>query len=88
MARLRTKERMAVMFNEDSLRSDIVDKWGPAGAHVDVFDELLRRYNELRALITAWADAEVADGFHDEPDCNCGAPLCVASTALRKAVGR
>jgi hypothetical protein len=29
-------------FNEDSLRADIVATWGPAGAHVDVFDHLVR----------------------------------------------
>jgi len=29
------------MFNEKSLRDAIVEKWGPAGAHIDVFDEML-----------------------------------------------
>lgn len=53
-----------------------------------LFAEAASEIIRLRALITAWADAEVADGFHDEPDCDCGAPLCAASTALRKAVGR
>lgn len=36
------------MFNEDSLRADIVDKWGPAGAHVDVFDHLLGMVTALK----------------------------------------
>lgn len=49
---------------------------------------LREEIERLRGLITEWADAEVADGFHDEPECGCGAPLCVASAALRKAVGR
>jgi hypothetical protein len=29
-------------FDEDSLRADIVAKWGPAGAHVDVYDHILK----------------------------------------------
>ena len=51
-------------------------------------DVVATEIERLRGLITEWADAEVADGFHDEPECGCGAPLCVASAALRKAVGR
>lgn len=60
------------------------DTCGPHCGHWDELQELER----LRALITAWADAETADGFHQEPECGCGAPLCTASAALRKAVGR
>lgn len=30
------------VFNEGTLRADIVEQWGPAGAHVDVFDHLCR----------------------------------------------
>lgn len=62
------------MFNEESLRRDIIDRWGPAGAHVDVLDTLiasrqilsdqkdalLEQVAELRRLITAWADADDA----------------------------
>lgn len=29
-------------FDEATLRSDIVDKWGPAGAHVDLYDHLVQ----------------------------------------------
>ncbi len=29
------------MFNEQSLRADIIKTWGPAGAHIDVYDRLL-----------------------------------------------
>lgn len=36
-------------FNEQSLRQCIVNTWGPAGAHVDVFDALLSRIGELEA---------------------------------------
>lgn len=54
----------------------------------EIFTDAADEIERLRALITAWADADAADGFHDEPECDCGAPLCVASAALRKAVGR
>jgi hypothetical protein len=30
-------------FDEQALRSDIIKQWGPAGAHIDVFDDLLAR---------------------------------------------
>lgn len=30
-------------FNEQSLRQAIVNTWGPAGAHADVYDHILRR---------------------------------------------
>ena len=30
------------MFNENSLREEIIRVWGPAGAHVDVFDTMLK----------------------------------------------
>ena len=31
------------MFGPEELRAEIVGQWGPAGAHVEVFDDLLRR---------------------------------------------
>jgi len=37
-----------VPFNEVSLRQAIVDTWGPAGAHVDVFDSMLQRLAEAQ----------------------------------------
>lgn len=30
------------VFNEQSLRKAIIDTWGPAGAHLDVYDHILR----------------------------------------------
>lgn len=30
------------VFNEDTLRSEIVRMWGEHGAHVDVFDHILK----------------------------------------------
>ncbi len=30
------------IFNEDSLRADIAKTWGEHGAHIDVFDTILR----------------------------------------------
>lgn len=34
-------------FDEHSLRADIAAKWGEYGAHIDVFDTLLKRLREL-----------------------------------------
>ena len=33
----------APLFNEDSLRTAIASVWGEYGAHMDVFDQMLRR---------------------------------------------
>ena len=35
-------------FNEQALREEIVRTWGPAGAHVDVFDMLVSRFTTAR----------------------------------------
>lgn len=62
-------------FDEQSLRRDIAETWGEHGAHVDVFDALVKsraavtdqkaalieEIDRLRALITAWCDAYDAD---------------------------
>ena len=59
-------------FDEHSLRRDIAETWGEHGAHVDVFDALVKsraavidqkaalieEIDRLRQLITTWADAE------------------------------
>ena len=34
---------MNQFFNEDSLKDEILKIWGPAGAHIDVYRELLKR---------------------------------------------
>lgn len=31
------------IFNEESLRNDIIKTWGKAGAHIEVYDMLLKR---------------------------------------------
>jgi hypothetical protein len=31
------------IFNEDTLREEIIRVWGPAGAHIDVYDALLNK---------------------------------------------
>ena len=36
-------------FDEHSLRAAIVERWGPAGAHVDVFDHILAEVERLTA---------------------------------------
>lgn len=38
-------------WNEDNLRADIVSVWGEHGAHVDVFDHMLKRLREERPEI-------------------------------------
>lgn len=50
--------------------------------------DLQEEIDRLRSLITAWADSENCDGWHKEPDCECGNSKCGAVIALRKAVGR
>jgi len=39
----------AMRFDEHSLRAAIVKRWGPAGAHVDVFDHILAEVRGLTA---------------------------------------
>jgi 7,8-dihydro-6-hydroxymethylpterin-pyrophosphokinase len=42
---------MSDIFDEQALRRDIVAKWGPAGAHVDVLDTMVRRIADLEAEV-------------------------------------
>jgi len=44
------KERKARVFNEDALRKDIVTKWGEYGAHIEVFDTLIKENKHLHKL--------------------------------------
>ena len=79
-------------FDEQSLRRDIAETWGEHGAHIDVFDALVKsraavidqkvalieEIDRLRQLITTWADAEdLLEYDVDDP-----------WSDLRKAVGR
>lgn len=36
-----------VIFDEKALREEIIKQWGRAGAHIEVYDQLI---NELKAL--------------------------------------
>ena len=36
------------MFTEDTLREDIIKTWGPAGAHVVIFDSMIAEIETLR----------------------------------------
>lgn len=36
------------MFDIEKLRADIVSVWGEYGAHVELFDMLVREVNELK----------------------------------------
>lgn len=38
-------------FDEQALRADIIKVWGEFGAHVDVFDQMLKRVAELEAAV-------------------------------------
>lgn len=42
---------MVDLFNENSLRADISKTWGEHGAHIDVFDMMLKKMKEVPALI-------------------------------------
>lgn len=47
---------MPELFNEDTLRAEIVKVWGEHGAHVDVFDHILkeaRKTVKIRELVRA-----------------------------------
>ena len=88
--------------NDDiAVEGDIVDvlrEWvSPDGGYVTVASDLLANaayeIEELRSLITAWADADDVDnvgwgehGGEYPSDCSC--PYCEAARSLREAVGR
>lgn len=36
------------MFNEKKLRAEIVKQWGPAGAHVELFDNILKELSQVQ----------------------------------------
>lgn len=46
------------LFDEKKLREEIVKVWGPAGAHVDVFDTLILRRETMLAVVEAARDFE------------------------------
>jgi hypothetical protein len=51
-------------FNEESLRQDIIATWGPAGAHIDVYDHLLslaRVYSDLEQAVAVMSPSAVYD---------------------------
>ena len=37
-----------IPFDENSLRADIVKVWGENGAHIDVFDHMLKTLREVQ----------------------------------------
>jgi hypothetical protein len=47
------ENQMTKRFDEDALRADIVKTWGKHGAHVELFDEIVRRAHEdkQRAIV-------------------------------------
>lgn len=42
---------MSGVFDEHTLRADIAARWGEHGAHIDVFDYMVREIERLRAEI-------------------------------------
>ena len=46
------------MFNEQTLRAAIKEKWGEYGAHMDVFDTLIRKASENAELNDKIADLQ------------------------------
>ena len=57
------------MFDEQALRADIADKWGEHGAHIDVFDHILKlaKKADPSALKVAVCDAldNINDGYEN-----------------------
>ena len=51
---------MSDLFNETSLRADIVQAWGAHGAHVEVFDHMLGMIESLRKANAAQRDQIIA----------------------------
>lgn len=45
-------ENNAEIFNEESLRKEIVSVWGEYGAHTEVFDMVLKKVRILELLKT------------------------------------
>lgn len=59
------------MFNEDTLRVAIVSVWGPAGAHVDVYDHVVR----LAKKVCPHCEGNGWTTEH-HPDCPGGGDFC------------
>jgi len=51
MTRYSIKGRMNI-FDENSLHAEIIRVWGPAGAHAEVFEYMLKELKELKELRT------------------------------------
>ena len=49
----------AQTFNEDSLRADIIDRWGEHGAHADVYDRILNELDLVREDRDRWLELSV-----------------------------
>ena len=56
------------VFDENSLRADIVKVWGEHGAHTDVFDHMLRLLREAQADVSAAARLRAVLDTIGDPD--------------------
>ena len=52
---------MAEMFDENKLRSEIVNTWGPAGVHVEIYDALKARVADLQRELDMYKNPEKVD---------------------------
>lgn len=54
-------------------------KWHAECAVAILADEIFY----LRNIIFSWVNCEQTDGFHSEPECNCGSQKCKIEKELR-----
>ena len=57
---------MSEGFSEQTLRQAIVNTWGAAGAHIDVYDHLLVENSRLQAKLDAVGEVIAAAKAFDE----------------------
>ncbi len=79
------------VFNEQKLREEVVSIWGPAGAHVEVLDDILSRAHKVDVFAKVWinkfeslADASRGDTAGQRAYVDCFR-LCAGY--LRAAIG-
>ena len=50
------------VFNEETLRAEIVSKWGEYGAHTEVFDFMVAEIKRLQSVVRV-ANAQLESSF-------------------------
>lgn len=75
---------MAECFDHGKLRSEIVAKWGPAGAHIEVFDAMERRIAELENRLAQSCSRCAMVIPHDAKQCpRCGSTDTVSKSEVK-----